>query len=40
MALEEDRGHLRTSQADRERAIEGLKDAFVQGRLSKEKAGS
>ena len=27
-------GHLRASDADRERAIDGLKDAFAQGRLT------
>lgn len=30
------RGHLRTSHADRERVVELLKAAFVQGRLTKE----
>ena len=36
MAAEAGRGHLRTSHVDRERAIEMLKAAFVQGRLSKD----
>jgi hypothetical protein len=30
-----DRGHLRASDADRERVVDALKAAFVQGRLSK-----
>ena len=30
-----DRGHLRASHADREQAIEVLKAAYVQGRLTK-----
>src|SRR5690242_2641124 len=30
------RGHLRTSHADRERVVDFLKAAFVQGRLTKE----
>ena|SRR5438067_5845114 len=29
------RGHLRASDADRERVIDALKDAFVQGRLTR-----
>ena len=28
------RGHLRASDADRERVIDALKDAFAQGRLA------
>lgn len=33
------RGHLRASDADREQAIDTLKDAFVQGRLTKDELG-
>jgi hypothetical protein len=33
---EANRGHLRASDADRERVIDALKTAFVQGRLSKD----
>ena len=36
MAVVAGRGHLRTSHVDRERAIEMLKAAFVQGRLTKD----
>jgi Domain of unknown function (DUF1707) len=34
--LEEGRGHLRASDADREQAIDLLKAAFVQGRLARD----
>jgi hypothetical protein len=34
-----DRGHLRASDADREQVIDTLKDAFVQGRLTKDELG-
>lgn len=33
------RGHLRASDADREQVIDTLKDAFVQGRLTKDELG-
>jgi uncharacterized protein len=33
------RGHLRASDADRERVVDTLKAAFVQGRLTKEELG-
>jgi hypothetical protein len=33
-------GHLRASHADRERVIEMLKDAFVQGRLTRHELDS
>jgi len=36
VVLEEGRGHLRASHADREQAIEVLKAAFVQGRLARD----
>jgi hypothetical protein len=36
MAAVAGRGHLRTSHVDRERAMEMLKAAFVQGRLTKD----
>jgi hypothetical protein len=32
-------GHLRASDADREQVIDTLKDAFVQGRLTKDELG-
>lgn len=35
-----DGGHLRASDADRERVIDALKTAFVQGRLSKDEMAS
>ncbi len=34
------RGHLRASDADREQVIDTLKDAFVQGRLTKDELGT
>jgi Domain of unknown function (DUF1707) len=34
-----DGGHLRASDADREQVIDTLKDAFVQGRLTKDELG-
>jgi hypothetical protein len=34
-----DRGHLRASDADREQVIDTLKDAFVQGRLTRDELG-
>ncbi len=33
------RGHFRASDADREQVIDALKDAFVQGRLTKDELG-
>ena len=33
------RGHLRASDADREQVIDTLKDAYVQGRLTKDELG-
>jgi Domain of unknown function (DUF1707) len=39
MAAAAGRGHLRASRVDRERAIEVLKAAFVQGRLTKDEFG-
>lgn len=36
MAAAGDRGHIRASDADRERVIDVLKDAFVRGRLTKD----
>ncbi len=39
-ALPVGRGHLRASRTDREQVIETLKDAFVQGRLTKDEFDS
>src|SRR6185369_2539283 len=36
MAAAKNSGHIRASDADREQVIEVLKDAFVQGRLTKD----
>jgi len=34
------RGHVRLSHTDRERVVETLKAAFVQGRLTREELGA
>jgi Domain of unknown function (DUF1707) len=39
MAAPEGSGHIRASDADREQVIDALKDAFVQGRLTKDELG-
>jgi hypothetical protein len=39
MAAAKGRGHVRASDADREQVIDALKDAFVQGRLTRDELG-
>jgi Domain of unknown function (DUF1707) len=39
MAAAKGRGHIRASDADREQVIDALKDAFVQGRLTRDEFG-
>ena len=40
MATAKGRGHIRASDADREQVIDALKDAFVQGRLTRDELGT
>jgi len=40
MAAVKGRGHIRASDADREQVIDALKDAFVQGRLTRDELGA
>jgi hypothetical protein len=40
MAAAKGRGHIRASDADREQVIDALKDAFVQGRLTRDEFGA